>query len=170
MSWHDFHRRREVIDAVLAQADPDPTGTTPIDTLLDRVPGGREVFADGARLLLALHHKWIQLLVGRIGLALCTVDTLPDGNRVEAVAAAWRRTAREHESLRRLLDANAGDISPVASTASERRLLAVSAGLAELDEPTEVIDRIGLAFLTLLGSTAPELADRRDGEPAHRSR
>ena len=93
MSWNDYYRRRDVIDAVLAT-----TGT--IEDAFTQVPDAAAVFADTDELLLALDHKWTRALTAHIGLALS--DTERD--RVDAVSAAWRRAVADNPTLRRLLD------------------------------------------------------------------
>lgn len=156
MSWNDFYRRRDVIDATLRLARRDPDGTLPFD----KVPHAAEVFSGPDELLQALQYKWTQLLTGRIGLALSAAEHSPSVDRVEAVASAWQQTAAEHEVLRRVLDAHA-TTTLSGATAREQRMLALAAGLAEMTEPAEVIERIGSAFAVLLrGNTTPTV-DRK---------
>ena len=147
MSWSDYYRRRDVIDAVLASAGP-------IEEIFTGIPAAAEVFATTDELLLALDHKWTQQLTGRIGMAL-SEET--DGDRVDAVSAAWRRTVAENPRLRRLLDDNAGGVLADA-TAREHRMLALAAGLAEFNEPNEVLERVGGAFAALLRGRVPAAA------------
>ena len=146
MSWNDYYRRRDVIDAVLAT-----TGT--IEDAFTQVPDAAAVFADTDELLLALDHKWTQQLTARIGLALSETE----GDRVDAVAAGWRRTVAENPALRRILDENSGGVLADA-TAREHRMLALAAGLAEFDEPNDVLERVGGAFAALLRGRVPAAA------------
>ena len=146
MSWNDYYRRRDVIDAVLANPGP-------IDEVFDRIPEAATVFADTDELLLALDHKWTRALTARIGLALSDAE----GDRVDAVSAAWRRTAAENPSLRRILDENTGGVLTDAA-AREHRMLALAAGLAEFAEPNDVLERVGGAFATLLRGRVPAAA------------
>ncbi|MFC0437322.1 hypothetical protein [Kutzneria buriramensis] len=151
MSWNDYYRRRDVIDAVLAH--PGAIGET-----FTQVPDAAAVFADTDELLLALDHKWTQQLTARIGLALSEIDR-PDteGDRVDAVSAAWRRAVAENPALRRILDENSGGVLADA-TAREHRMLALAAGLAEFTEPNEVLERVGGAFAALLRGRVPAAA------------
>ncbi|MFI9388773.1 hypothetical protein [Kutzneria sp. NPDC052558] len=146
MSWNDYYRRRDVIDAVLATAGP-------IEEAFTQVPDAAAVFADTDELLLALDHKWTRALTARIGLALS--DT--EGDRVDAVSAAWRRAVAENPALRRLLDENATGVLADA-TAREHRMLALAAGLAEFTEPNDVLERVGGAFAALLRGRVPAAA------------
>jgi hypothetical protein len=147
MSWNDYYRRRDVIDAVLASPGP-------IEETFTRVPDAAAVFADTDELLLALDHKWTQRLTARIGLAL---SDNTEGDRVDAVSAAWRQTVAENGALRRLLDENSGGVLADAA-AREHRMLALAAGLAEFDEPNELLERVGAAFAALLRGRVPAAA------------
>ena len=146
MSWNDYYRRRDVIDAVLAT-----TGT--IEDAFTQVPDVAAVFADTDELLLALDHKWTRALTAHIGLALS--DTERD--RVDAVSAAWRRAVADNPTLRRLLDENSNGVLADAA-AREYRMLALAAGLAEFTEPNEVLERVGGAFAALLRGRVPAAA------------
>ncbi|QUQ67820.1 hypothetical protein [Kutzneria sp. CA-103260] len=146
MSWNDYYRRRDVIDAVLAHPGA-------IEETFTRVPDAAAVFADTDELLLALDHKWTRALTARIGLALS--DT--EGDRVDAVSAAWRQAVAENPALRRLLDENSGGVLADA-TAREHRMLALAAGLAEFDEPNDTLERVGGAFAALLRGRVPAAA------------
>jgi hypothetical protein len=145
MGWNDYYRRRDVIDAVLAVP-----GT--IDQIFARVPDAAAVFADTGELLLALDHKWTQQLTARIGLALSDAE----GDRVDAVAAAWRQAVAENAALRRILDENAAALPE--ATAREHRMLALAAGLGEFTEPDDVLERVGAAFAALLRGRVPAAA------------
>jgi len=88
MSWTDFYRRRDAIDAVLAHAEQHP-----------RWPACRSTsYRQGSPTARAwrspLQYKWSQVLTGHIGTALSETDRKPDADHVEAVAAAWRLAAR----------------------------------------------------------------------------
>lgn len=146
MSWNDYYRRRDVIEAVLATP-----GT--VEEIFTQVPDAAAVFADTDELLLALDHKWTRQLTARIGLALSNTE----GDRVDAVAAAWRRAVAENPSLRRILDENSAGVLADA-TAREHRMLALAAGLAEFTEPNDVLERVGGAFAALLRGRVPAAA------------
>lgn len=160
MSWQDFYRRRDALDAVEEHARRNPAATLPFA----EVPGVAEIFASPADLALALHHRWSLKLTGRVGLALADAERDPGIDRVDAVAAAWRSTAREFPALRRLLDvateAHGAALRPAVE--GEQRLLALAAGLADPAEPADEIGRIGAAFLALLRSTPERPARRRN--------
>jgi hypothetical protein len=160
VSWNDYYQRRGAVEEVLRQAERDPQGPLPFAT----VPGAGEVFADPTELLLALHYKWMQLLTGRIGIALGDAERSPDVDRVDAVGTAWREVAAAHPVLRAVLEAHLtdGDERLTAATEREQRMLALAAGLAEPSEADEEIVRIGRAFLTLLRRTPLPAARRRN--------
>src|SRR5882672_2947419 len=153
MSWNDFYRRYDALNAVLEQASLDPAGTLPFT----EVPGVAEVFGSPAELLRALHHRWFMALTGRVEVALAEAERDRDVDPVDVVAAAWRSTAVWHDVLRRLLDANTEEHGAAmrAALEGEQRMLALAAGLADPHEPKEEITRIGATFLTLL-RTAPD--------------
>jgi hypothetical protein len=126
MGWKDFYRRRDAIDAVLERAGRAPDGGLPF------AGSAAEVFASPAYLLLALHHRWLMALTGRIGVALAEADRDPGIDPLDAVTGAWRTTAAAHPVLRRLLDEGLAADEPSMRPAveGEQRLLALAAGLA----------------------------------------
>jgi hypothetical protein len=136
VSWADFYQRRDAIDAALRHIHEGQCGPLPLG-----------VFRDETELLLALHHKWLMALTGRMELALAET-----GDPVEAVAEAWRATATRHEALRRLLDDETHRETLRPAIEGEHRLLALSAELALPDEPTGEITAAGAAFLALVRS------------------
>jgi hypothetical protein len=160
MSWSDFYRRRDAMDAVLEHARRDPEAMLPFA----EVPEVAEIFAGPEELLLALHYRWTMRLTGRVSLAQAEAELDPRIDRVDAVAAAWRATAAEFPVLRGLLDANAGLSGAVLRPAveGEQRMLALAAGLAEPHESPQEITRIGATFLALLRSTPDRQARRRN--------
>jgi hypothetical protein len=119
MSWTDFYRRRDALNAVLEHARRNPASPLPHA----EVPGVPEVFATPDALLLALHYKWTLALTGRLNVALSEAGRDP----VDAVAAAWRAAAEEHPVLRRLLDENEAAHAEALRPAleAEHRLLAL---------------------------------------------
>lgn len=146
MSWDDFYRRRDLMDAVLRQAAEEP-GTLPFD----RVPGVPETFGSEEALLLALHYKWSQLLGGRMRAELAEPEGDTGTDQVDAVTRAWQATVSEHEALRTLIDEHL-DSSPALMRRheAELRMLAVAAGLAEADEEAGELTQVGSAFVALL--------------------
>jgi len=165
MSWKDFYRRRDVIDAVLRQAHHDPEGELPFA----EIAGAEELFGTKQNLLLALHHKWTRLLSGHLRAeSACPDDAnaldLPDqeGDQIDAVSRAWNKATREHATLRAVLDAHIDDSAELlAMHRAEQRMLAVTAGLAEPREPIAEITKIGVAFDALLRSGQARPARRR---------
>jgi hypothetical protein len=153
MSWEDFYRRRDALDAAVRLAGRDPEGQLPFT----QIPNATEVFSGPAELLLALHYRWTMKLTGRLGMAVADAERDPSIDRVDAVMAAWRETAGEFPVLRRLLDAHADDhdgaLRP--AMAGEHRMLALAAGLADVGEDAEEVTRIGQALLALI-RTSPE--------------
>jgi AcrR family transcriptional regulator len=140
MGWHDFYRRRDALDAVVEQGELH-TG---------------DAFRDRDELLLALHHRWLRRLTARVELA-----ELTTGDLVDAVGAAWRRTAADNAALLALLDEHAGEpvLRPVIE--AEHRMLARATGLTEAgDSPAEEAS-IGAAFVALQKS-APAQQTRRN--------
>lgn len=148
MSWKDFYQRREAMELVLRQAEHDPDGALPFD----EIPQVTAEFANREELLLALHHKWMQKLTGKVAVALDEAEHDPRIDGVEAVAGGWRCLAEEEPVLRRILDVHAGDALREA-TEREQWLLALAAGLADPFEPVEEVTRIGSAFVALIRST-----------------
>ncbi|GAA4418214.1 hypothetical protein ACFQV2_09280 [Actinokineospora soli] len=150
MSWADFYRRRDALDAVLELARHNPEGPLPFP-----VQAAAE-FADQGEALLALHYRWTVRLTGRVGMAQAEAERDPGIDPVDAVAQAWRATAAEFPVLRRVLDSNADNFGGVLRQAveSEQRMLALAAGLADITEPADEITRVGAAYLALV-RTAP---------------
>ena len=166
MSWTDFYRRRDAIDAVLAHAEQHPGAGLPFDEL----PAARAVFADRESLALALQYKWSQVVTGHIGAALSDTDRKPDSDQVEAVAAAWRLAARQHRALRGLLDQYTAEADPAFRRAqrAEQRMVAFAAGLAEHDEPAGETARIGAAFVALIRGPRQPVSRRTSVEQLFR--
>lgn len=131
MNWTTFHRRIEVLEAVIAEAGSRRDGSLPTD-----VSGVDERFADVEDLLSALRLRWYNHLAGAIEreLAAQPVDL------EEAVVAAWRRTDADLPGVREILDRHRSDSDGPAETAElkEWELLAASAGEASMGGPQAV--------------------------------
>ncbi|SFQ37755.1 hypothetical protein SAMN05421810_106354 [Amycolatopsis arida] len=163
MSWSDFYRRRDVMAEVLRRARHDPAGPLPFA----EVPGAVETFGTPESLLLALQHRWTQLLSGQLRAEVAgpedAADLPPgrDADQVDAVGRAWHAAVREHPTLAALLDAH-GDRHPTVRAArrTELGMLAVAAGLAEPYEPAEDTARVGAALRTLLRHQPDRAASR----------
>ncbi|KMS88355.1 hypothetical protein [Prauserella rugosa] len=164
MSWNDYYRRRDVIDAVLRHARRDPDGPLPFD----EIPGAADLFGTPENLLLAMHYRWQQTLGGRLRAEVGgPEDTagVPGGgeqDHLDAVSRAWRRTVADNPTLRAVLDAHVDDHPDLRRAhEAELRMLALTAGVAEPGEPDEEITQAGNALVALMrartagGLTAP---------------
>lgn len=100
MTWAAFHRRGEVLRAVVDHADAHRDGVLPA-----HLPGVAETFADDLDLLAALQLRWHTRLAGRIERALLDQPADPGA----AVLAAWRGTASELAGIRLVLDRAASE-------------------------------------------------------------
>lgn len=128
MTWDAYHRRDEVLRAVIAEADARGDGTLPIE-----LPGVAETFGDELALIGALQMRWHTRLAGMIEREL--MDQPMDLE--SAVMSAWRRTASELFGIRAVLDAYATAPTSVAIGAAstkaqhkDRTLMAAMAGRA----------------------------------------
>ncbi|WP_158887857.1 hypothetical protein [Amycolatopsis anabasis] len=163
MSWNDFYRRRDVMDAVLRQAARNPGGELPFAD----VPGAAQAFACEEDLLLALHYRWTQLLSGYLRAEVAgpeDAEGVPGDNEdhVDAVTRACHAAAADHDTLRAVLDANLDRYASLRSMReAEQRMLAITAGLAEPHEPVEEITKVGAAFDALLRNGPARPARRR---------
>lgn len=150
MSWTDFYRRREILEAAVRHAERAPA--EPL--ALDEIPGAAEVFGTEENLLLALQYKWSQLLGGYLRAELADPeDAFADGvgDQVDAVSRAWRRAQSKHEALRTLLDNGVQRCAALVPLhEGELRMLAVTAGLAEASEPREEVTNVGRAIDALV--------------------
>ena len=128
MTWSTFHRRGDVLNAVVETADHRRDGVLPLD-----VPGVAERFVDEIDLIGALLLKWHARLSGNIEQALAQEPT----DLESAVSTAWRRTAEQMPGVRLLVD-RATDLPETEEMAAamqrarraERIRLAQAAGLA----------------------------------------
>ncbi|GLY66144.1 hypothetical protein [Amycolatopsis taiwanensis] len=147
MTWHDFYRRRDVIDAVLREARRDPSAPLPFAD----VPGARDTFGDEENLLLALQHKWTLVFGGRL-----ETELLDVADTVDAILRAWHSAVGANPTLRAVLDANL-DRYPSLRSAHEaqQRTLAVTAGFAGIEEPTTEITRVGATIEALVRQGTP---------------
>jgi len=110
--------------------------------------------------LLGLQHRWTTALSARLDEA---IEFAHPGQEFEAIAAAWRTLARDLDTLRGVLDANEASCPALADAMrTEYRMLAVAAGMAELDAPAGAAAQVGREFRELIRTDhlelAPELA------------
>lgn len=148
MSWTDFYRRQEILEAAIRQGGRNPGEPLP----LEEIPGAEDHFGSEENLLLALQYKWTQLLGGALRAEVADPDEADGfGDQVDAVTRAWTRVRGEHSHLRAVLDGAVGRcpaLTPLHE--GELRMLAVTAGLAEPGEPASEITKVGRAFEALL--------------------
>ncbi|GAA4006302.1 hypothetical protein GCM10022247_30020 [Allokutzneria multivorans] len=159
MSWDDFYRRRDALDAAVATACTHPDTQLPVvteDPLAGSSMNAIEDLSTAEGVAQALHYRWMLLLTSRVDLALLEAERT-GGDLVEAVTSAWHRTAETEPALRRVLDANP---VPAASLAREHRMLALAAELACAGDSDENIERIGAALLGLVRSAPKPVAPR----------
>ncbi len=139
-TWDSFHRRGEVLRAVVEEANARRDGVLPME-----LPGVAETFSGELDLIAALQLRWHTRLAGRIERAL----TEQPMDLESAVLTAWRQTATELAGARQIIDAyTAHPTSEEMATAlrtSHRKdwtLLAVMAGRASMtDERAEHVGR-----------------------------
>lgn len=127
-TWDSFHRRGEVLRAVIAEANERRDGVLPTD-----LPGVTDTFPDDLSLVAALQLRWHTRLAGRIERALMEQPT----DLESAVVSAWRATAEELAGVRMVLDSSTAHPSSEAmadALATARRkdwtLMAAMAGRA----------------------------------------
>jgi hypothetical protein len=96
MTWDTFHRRGEVLRAVVDQAEARRDGVLPMD-----VPGVAETFGDELALIGALQLRWHTRLAGMVERELMEAPS----DLESAVLSAWRKTATELSGIRAILDA-----------------------------------------------------------------
>lgn len=140
MGWQDFYARRDALNTAIEQGELRTS----------------ESFPDERELLLALHHRWTQRLTARVELA-----ELSDDDPVDAVGAAWRRTAEDNPDLRALLDEHADNEALRPLIEAEHRALARTAGLTEPGDSPKEETSIGAAFVALQRTT-PNQPPRRN--------
>ena len=128
MTWDAYHRRGEVLRAVVREADARRDGVLPRD-----VPGVAETFADDLALVAALQLRWHTRLAGSIERELVSRPADPRA----AVVDAWRHAAADLAGVRLVLDActSAPMTEPMREAlqiarAKDRALMAAMAGLA----------------------------------------
>lgn len=133
MGWDAFHRRDDLLHAVVAEADRRRDGELPL-----HLPGVTEAFGGEEGLVAALHLRWHTRLIGTVERELAA-----DPSDAEyAVVAGWQRTAAHLPGVRAVLDAQAAEPASEEVRATltravgrERAMLATMAHLAAPGEP-----------------------------------
>lgn len=108
-TWDSFHRRGEVLRAVVDEANRRRDGVLPME-----LPGVAETFGDDLSLVAALQLRWHTRLAGRIERALMAQPM----DLETAVVTAWRHTAEELAGVRLILDSCAAHPSSEAMAAA----------------------------------------------------
>ncbi|GHG49267.1 MULTISPECIES: hypothetical protein [Amycolatopsis] len=159
MSWTDFYRRQEILEATVRLAARNPGEPLP----LEEVPGAEEHFGTEENVLTALQYQWTRTLSGRLRSEVVDPDDADGlGDHVDAVTRAWRAAVDEHADLRAVLDgAYERHASLRRMHEGELRMLAVTAGLADPREPADEIVKVGHAFEALLRANRSETTRRR---------
>lgn len=159
MSWTDFYRRQEILEATVRLAARNPGELLP----LEEVPGAEEHFDTEENVLTALQYQWTRTLSGRLRSEVADPDDADGlGDHVDAVTRAWRAAVDQHADLRAVLDgAYERHASLRRMHEGELRMLAVTAGLADPREPGEEIVKVGRAFEALLRANREETVRRR---------
>lgn len=93
MTWSELHERMAFMADMVEWAATDPDAA--LDTAADRSDDVRRLFGDEERLLLALRHRWINMLAAKLDQA--AHDDVPAAQARAALAAA-------NPGLRALLD------------------------------------------------------------------
>lgn len=141
-TWDSFHRRGDVLRAVVDEANERRDGVLPTD-----LPGVAETFEDDLSLVAALQLRWHTRLAGRIERALMDQPMALE----DAVVTAWRETAAELPGVRMILDSSTAHPSSEAmaqalDTAHRKdwTLMAAMAGQAGPGDPGAA--RVGRAL------------------------
>jgi hypothetical protein len=142
MTWKSFHRRGEILHAVIAKANDRQDGILPMD-----VAGVAETFGDELALLGALQLRWHTRLAGRIERELMTQPM----DLEQAVVTAWRGTRDELPGVRLIIDHYRSEPTDAAmaqamatATVKEQTMLAAMAGRASVRDAAAA--RVGEAI------------------------
>lgn len=142
MNWEAFHRRGDVLHAVIKEADTRRDGELPM-----YVAGVEQTFRDELDLIGALSLKWHTRLAGHI-------ETIAKDQPMDleaATIAAWRAAADENPGIRLVLDKAIADADEEnvelldRVLEKERELLALNSGRISAYQLEEHGARVGAA-------------------------
>lgn len=157
MTWKTFHRRGDVLAAVITVADTRRDGLLPMD-----VDGVAETFGDELSLLGALQLKWHTRLAGKVERGLMG-QPLDLG---DAVAEAWRAAADDLPGVREVLDHyrehpvdDAMAAAMAKATRKEHTMLAMMAGRCSVGDEGAAPIGAALEDRARAGWRAPEPAE-----------
>lgn len=142
MNWEAFHRRGDVLQAVIKEADARRDGILPM-----YVTGVEQTFSDELDLLGALSLKWHTRLAGHIERAAKDQPLDLEAATIEA----WRAAADETPGIRLVLDKALADADEETVTLLERsqqkelELLALNSGKISTYQLEEHGARVGAA-------------------------
>ena len=128
--WQESSGRMAVVRSVIGYADRSRRGDLP----WHEAPRAAEFFDTPDDLLRALQRVWITRLTARLDVVLESGSGDPRAD----VRSAWQDLAAYSPGLRRILDAHADEPALAAGLRTERRFVAVAAGLATLSDPYDV--------------------------------
>lgn len=138
-TWDSFHRRGEVLRAVVEEANARRDGVLPME-----LPGVAETFGDEFNLIAALQLRWHTRLAGRIERALMEQPM----DLESAVLSAWRGAATELVGVRQILDSytahpTSQEMAEALRTSHRKdwTLMAAMAGRASIND--ERAERVG---------------------------
>jgi hypothetical protein len=115
MTWDEYRRRGAALDAVLAYAASNPGADLPFTEM----PALLALFGDRRGLVLALQHRWSQLLWARLSTDMRTSTAHGlKGSALHSVQV-WRECADANRVLRRLLDRHLPEFGDAAQERQE---------------------------------------------------
>ncbi len=141
-TWTAYHRRADVLRAVIEAADRRRDGVLPRD-----LPGVPETFADDLDLVAALQLRWHTRLSGAVERSLSAGDL----DLEDAVVRAYRESAAQLPGVRLVLDACVAEPESERmrqaldkATRKEAAFLAAMAGRASAQDARAVPAGLGL--------------------------
>jgi hypothetical protein len=129
----------------------EPTSYASLNELLARSAGRPSQAATPVRddQLRALRRQWNAALSAQLDSAIEFAGGRP---LREAAADAWTRLAEQQPELRAVLDAHATEAGADAAAEHESRMLALAAGLVDVDDSPHRAARLGSTYLAEIRS------------------